>query len=170
MRFSRKKDQPGGWPPGGALLDREIPRPPLGPLPPFPARRGADGAGCFCAREGRLYAPSCRFHKGSGAGSGAENALSFFPDAESAGVRRPPFPRAGNSPRAPNAFAAPAEIQEAELAGGRSAIRWKAREAAAIVRLRLRSSAASGCSCACGARVTHAICKRLCRYIPTQPI
>ena len=46
---------------------------------------------------------------------------------------------------------------------GRPAIRWKAREAAADAIVR-----GSGCLCACGARVTHAICKRYRRYIPTQ--
>lgn len=122
MRFFRKKNQPGGGPPGGRLHDREIPRPPHAPLPPIHAWRRAAGAGCFCACGGRglngsmmdpaaaaegktrfsrkfldarrgegggscfyacdargwrLYAPSCRFHKGSGAGRrGAKSILS----------------------------------------------------------------------------------------------
>lgn len=183
MRFFLKKNQPGGGPPGGSPSDREIPRPPPAPLPPIPARRGAAGAGCFYASEGRavwmasrwigrrpsrgkmrfsrkisrcitrerrgggrpngkssmrkelrrpfptngtgrageasstratrgagrLYAPSCRFHKGSDAGPVARIAILPVPDAENAGIRRPPFPRPGNSPCAPNAPAAPAE-------------------------------------------------------------
>lgn len=97
---------------------------------PFPTRntgRAGEASSTRATRGGRLYAPPCRFHKGSGAGPGAENALSFFPDAEFAELRRPRSPRTGNSPRAPNASAAPAEIQGAERAGGRSAIKWKAR-------------------------------------------
>ena len=118
MRFFRKKNQPGGGPPGGSLPDREIPRPPLGPLQPIPAGRGLTGPVASArATRGALMC----LHKGSGAGSGAENALSFFPDAESAGIRRPPLPRAGNSPCAQNAFAALAETQGAERESG-----WKA--------------------------------------------
>lgn len=54
-------------------------------------------------------------------------------------VRRPPLPRTGNSPCAPNALAAPAEAWEAERARGDRRIRWKAREI-----VRMRSSAAPG--------------------------
>ena len=87
-------------------------------------------------RGGRLDAPPCRFHKGSGAGPVARIAFLPVPDAENAGVRRPPFPRPGNSPCSPNAPAAPAETQGAEWADGRSAIGWKAREASGCDRPR----------------------------------
>ena len=53
MRFSRKKNQPGGGPSGGSPPDREIPRPPHAPLPPIHAGRRAAGAGRFCACGGR---------------------------------------------------------------------------------------------------------------------
>ena len=180
MRFFRKKNQPGGGPPGGSPSDREIPRPPFEPLPPIPARRRAAGAGCFYACEGRLhdgftmdpaaaaewqnafflfwmqktlgsgdrrgsgreiphagkarptrlqrfckrnrgaglYARVCGAHRGhlirpnyNGSGAGSQGRNRFFPvpDAESAEVRRPPFPRPGNSPCHRNAPAAPAE-------------------------------------------------------------
>ena len=91
---------------------------------PFPKNRTgrAGEAASTHARGGRLCAPPCRFHEGSGGGPGARIALLPVPDAEFAEVRRPPFPRPGNPPRAPNAFAAPAEIQGAEWASGRSAI------------------------------------------------
>ena len=71
MRFFRKKNQPGGGPSGGSPPDREIPRPPHAPLPPFPARRGADVAGRFCACDA-----GGRFHDGSKRGRrGAECAF-----------------------------------------------------------------------------------------------
>lgn len=75
---------------------------------PFPMCNTGRKGEAASTRATRGGAPMC-LHDGSGAGPGAENALSFFPDAESAGARGPPFPRTGNSPCAPNAFAAPAE-------------------------------------------------------------
>ena len=184
-RFFRKKNQPGGWPPGGALPDREIPRPPPAPLPPIPAGRGAAGAGCFCAcdaagqdlfgsmmdptgagagnafspkfsrratqgrRGGGLTAGKSRMReelrrpfptRGAGrageassarATRGAPGASMMDPapargrdrapprsGCRRAAVRRPPLPRTGDSPCAPNAFAALAEAWGAERAIG----------------------------------------------------
>lgn len=80
MRFFRKKNQPGGGPSGGSPSDREIPRPPLAPLPPIPAGRMAVGAGCFyaCDAGGGDWTLLIRHnHNRSGAGSQGQNA--FFP-------------------------------------------------------------------------------------------
>lgn len=135
-------------------------------------------------REGRLYAPPCRLHGGSNAGLRGGNAFFPVPDAESAGIRRPPLPRPGNSPCSRNAFAAPAETQGAEWADGDRRVRrikWKAREASATVRM--RPSADPGAHAHAGhasralfANATAAIFLRslsnadilYCSYIPTQ--
>ena len=74
MRFFRKKNQPGGGPPGGSLCDREIPRPPHAPLPPIHAGRGAAGAGCFCACD--AGAGSVWLHDGS---NGRRGGKRVFP-------------------------------------------------------------------------------------------
>lgn len=74
--------------------------------------------GRLCAGPGRLYAPSRRIRGGSNGGPAARIAFFPVPDAGDAAARGPPFPRPGNSPCAPNAFAAPAETQGAERAGG----------------------------------------------------
>lgn len=80
------------------------------------------------------------------AAAGARIAFPPVPDAENAEVRRPPLPRTGNSPCAPNASAAPAERQGAERAGGRSAIKWKARGRSSAADA--MGGGASGCACA----------------------
>ena len=170
-RFSRKKNQPGGWPPGGAPPDREIPRPPPAPLQTIPARRGAAGAGCFCACD--AGGASMRLHAGFTMDPTADRGPDRAPPRSGCrrtAVRRPPLPRPGNSTCSRNAFAALAEAWEAERARGegRPADRMEGEGGAgdrpdATVR-------GSGSLRACGARVTHAICKRHRSHIPTQPI
>lgn len=98
---------------------------------PFPMRNTGRAGEASSTRAGRR-APLCAsmpFSRWIRRRLGARIAFLPVPDAENAGVRRPPFPRPGNSPCHRNAPAALAEAQEAERAGGRSAIKWKAREA-----------------------------------------
>ena len=125
---------------------------------------GCRGRSLLRVRRGwRLHAPSRRFHDGSNGGPGAENALCPVPDAESAEVRRPPLPRTGNSPCAPNAFAAPAEAWEAERARGDRRvrrIRWKAGEA---------SADASGCDRPRLRELARMRGTRHARYLQTLP-
>ena len=106
MRFFRKKNQPGGGPPGGSPFDREIPRPPLEPLPPIPARRGDAGGRLFL--RVRRGAPQCAFIKDPAPARVRKTHFPFFrmqnPQG-SAGRRSPgreiPHAHKTRSPRPP---------------------------------------------------------------------
>lgn len=142
-------------------------------------RRGEGGGSCFYACD--AGGASMRLHVGfmmdPTAAAEGRNRFFPFPDAESAEVRRPPLPRAGNSPRAPNAFAAPAETQGAEWADGRSAGPADQMEGRGGVRDRPDAHAHAGhASRTLFANATAAIFLRSlsnadilhCSYIPTQ--
>lgn len=71
---------------------------------PFPTNstgKAGEASSARATRGGRLHAPPCRFHDGSDAGPAARIALLPVPDAESAEVRRPPFPPGGKFPTRP---------------------------------------------------------------------
>lgn len=91
-------------------------------------------------RGGRLHAPSRRIHDGSNGGSGPGSRSSPFRMQKDSGspAAAPPD---GKFPMRPKRVRRARRSIGSGAGGGRSAIRWKARE---IVRLRLRSSAAPG--------------------------
>ena len=163
MRFSRKKNQPGGGPPGDAPPDREIPRPPLGPLQPIPARRGLPGRAAS-ARATR-GAPQCAFMMDPAPARARKTHFPFsrMQNLQGFGARR------GSGREIPHApQTRPPRLQKYRKRNGRPADQMEGKGGVcdrpdAIVR-------GPGGLCVCGARVTHAICKRYRRYIPTQPI
>lgn len=141
------------------------------------ATRGERGKLPLCTRAtrgaGRLHAPPCRLRGGSNAGPGGPDRA---PSVSGCGKRGSPpasLPPAGKFPmrpeRARRACRSIGRGAGERAVGGRTD-RTEGKGGGGRPRLRMRSSAASGCPCACGARVTHAICKRLCSHIPTQHI